>query len=105
MQEQVGITTVKCGSGQEVGADHLQAVAPRLVRSQHQSRGLERLLDHRNLALVELEIHDLRQFRVFSGQLCLNLPADYNKGSAAPYYLKEIGEEAVNRALCKPDDQ
>jgi hypothetical protein len=41
------------------GADHLQALAPGLVRSQHQRCRLQRLLHHRQLALVELEIDDL----------------------------------------------
>jgi hypothetical protein len=36
--------------------DHLQAVASALVASQHQGSGLQCLFDHRDLALVQLEV-------------------------------------------------
>jgi hypothetical protein len=52
LQEHRRVLIVEVRSCQEVGTDHLQAIASRLVRSQHQSRGLNRLLDYRNLGLV-----------------------------------------------------
>ena len=52
---------------QEIRADHLQTVPPRLVRSEHESRRLDCLLDHRDLALVELEVDDFRRTWVIEG--------------------------------------
>ena len=46
---------VQVGSSQKVCADHFQAVAARSVTSEHQSRRLDRFLNDRHLALVQLE--------------------------------------------------
>ena len=63
----VGSSLSEIRSCQEVRADHLQTVAPRLVRSQHQSCRLNRLLDDRNLGLVQLEVDNLPRFRLPPG--------------------------------------
>ena len=55
-----GLPAVDVRAGQEVGADHLQAVAAGPVRAQHQSCRLDRLLDNRDLTLVDLEVDQLR---------------------------------------------
>jgi hypothetical protein len=41
---------------QEIRTDHLQAVTARFVGTQHQGCSVERLLDDRYLALVDLEV-------------------------------------------------
>src|SRR5271157_4609256 len=56
--------------------DHLQTVAPRLVRPEHQIRGFDRLLDDRDLTLIDLEIDQLRRLAVLAGQLFLYLPLE-----------------------------
>src|ERR1035438_20179 len=61
---------------QEVGADHLQTVAARFVASEHQSRYLQCLLDHRNLVLVDFEVDQLRRFLFFSCQFLLHCPRE-----------------------------
>src|SRR5689334_12860843 len=52
------VALIEVGAGQEVSADHLQTIAAGFIRSQHHGRRLNRLLDDRDLALVELEIDD-----------------------------------------------
>src|SRR2546430_16789490 len=68
----MGITIVQIRSSQKVGTDHLQAVAAGAIASQHQSRCFQRLLNDRDLALVELEINDLTRLSFFPGQLLLD---------------------------------
>src|SRR5438270_10678543 len=45
---------------QKIGTDHLQAIASRFVRAKHQRRRFDCLFDDWNLALVELEINNVR---------------------------------------------
>jgi hypothetical protein len=72
VQKQVGI--VQVGSREEIRADHLQTITPRFVSSQHESCGLDRLLNHRDLTLVQLEVDDFPGFGFSPGQLLLDLP-------------------------------
>ena len=58
---------------EKIRADHLQAVAPRLVRSEHQADGFKGLLDHSQLALVNLEIKNLPGLRFFAGEMVFDL--------------------------------
>ncbi len=46
------VTVIQVRSRQEVGADHFQTVPARFIRAEHQSCSIHRLLDHRNLALI-----------------------------------------------------
>ena len=46
-------------AGQKISADHLETVTTRFLTTEHQRSGLQRLLDHRELALVHLEIEHL----------------------------------------------
>ena len=64
LQENLAIFIFYVRSCQEVGADHLHAVAPRFVCSQHQSRSLDRLVDDWYLAFVQVEINNLPRFRL-----------------------------------------
>jgi hypothetical protein len=61
-QQDLGVTVLDVGPGQKVSTDHLQTVPPRLVGSEHESRPIDRLFDHRSLALVDLEIDQLARF-------------------------------------------
>jgi hypothetical protein len=63
------ISIFKVCPREEVGTGHFQAISARLVTPEHQSRRLNRLLDYRDLALVELEVDDLRWFG-----FCLSAP-------------------------------
>ena len=56
VQQYLRIAVVQVCARQEIRTDHLQTVAAGFVSSQHQGRRVDRLLDHRNLALVDLEI-------------------------------------------------
>src|SRR5690348_18011859 len=56
-------------SRKKVSTDHLQTVAAGAVASQHQSCRFQGLLDHWDLALVQLEIDDLPGLGLSSGQL------------------------------------
>ena len=62
VQQYLRIAVVQVCSCQEIRTDHLQTVAAGFVSSQHQGRRVDRLLDHRNLALVDLEIDNFRRF-------------------------------------------
>jgi hypothetical protein len=44
-QQNLGIVAVQTSSGQKVRTNHLQTVAPRLVQTEHKSRGFDRLFD------------------------------------------------------------
>jgi hypothetical protein len=57
-----------------MGADHLQAVTARLVRSEHKSGSFDSLLDHGQLALKELEIDNLPRLSFFAGEMLLTSP-------------------------------
>ena len=58
LQQDFRISIVEMCSRKEISANHFQAVAARFVRTQHQSRGLDGLLNDRELAFIELEVHD-----------------------------------------------
>src|SRR5579864_415426 len=77
MQEQLRIAAVETSSCQEIGADHLQTIPPRFVAAEHQSRGLDRLLNDWDLALVEFEVDNLPRFGVLSGQLLFDLSLEF----------------------------
>ena len=62
-QKSILVAGLQAHSRQKIRADHLQAIASRFVAPEHQSRCFERLLDHRQLALVGLEIEDLPRLR------------------------------------------
>ena len=53
VEQDVWVAVVQ--ASKKVGTDHFQAVAARFVRAQHQGCRLDRLLDDRDLALVDLE--------------------------------------------------
>jgi len=57
VQKQVGI--VQVGPRQEIRADHLQTITTGFVAPEHQSRSLDCLLNHRDLALVQLEVNGI----------------------------------------------
>ena len=53
------IAACRVRAGQEIGADHLQTVAARSIRAEHEGRGLDRLLHNGKLALKEFEIDEI----------------------------------------------
>ena len=63
------IPIFKTRPGQEIRTDHLQAISPRFVLTEHESGDLERLLDYRNLALVELELDNLPRLSFLARQM------------------------------------
>jgi hypothetical protein len=63
----------KVGARQEIGADHLQAISSRFVSAKHQRNRFQGLLDHGQLALVNLEIENLPGLRFFAGQMSFDL--------------------------------
>src|SRR5271165_615950 len=74
------MVAVQRGAGEKVRTDHLQAVAPRLVRPEHQSRGLDRLFDDRDLTLIDLEIDQLRRLAVLARQFPFHFPLELRLG-------------------------
>ena len=60
------------GAREKIGTDHLEAIASRFISSEHQACCFEGLLDHRKLALVQLEIGDLLRLGLFPCQLSFN---------------------------------
>src|SRR5271167_3747512 len=72
-QQNLGASTFQMRPRQEIRADHLQTIPPRLVRSEHESRRIDRLFDHRRLAPVDLEIDQLTRFGIPPGQFLLHL--------------------------------
>ena len=62
----------KIGARKKIGTDHLEAIASRFISSEHQACCFEGLLDHRKLALVQLEIGDLLRLGLFPCQLSFN---------------------------------
>jgi hypothetical protein len=87
LQRYLRVAAVDVCPGQEVATDHFQAVASGLVGSQHQSHGLDRLLDNGDLTFVGLEIDRLRGFTVLARQLFLDFPV-------------ELGLRGISLALC-----
>ena len=79
-QEHVGLSAVEVGSRQEIRADHLQTIAAGFVRTQHQGCRLNRLLNHRNLAPVELEVDDLGRFGVLAGEVLIDFALELVPG-------------------------
>ena len=84
-QKSILVARLQARPRQKIRADHLQAVAARLVAPEHQSRCFERLLDHRKLALVSLEIEDLPRLGLFAGQVMIDLALEFLP--AASYWL------------------
>jgi hypothetical protein len=74
VQKQVRTSIVQIRPSQEIRADHLQAITTGFIAPKHESRGLERLLDDRDLALVQLEVDDLPGLRLAAGQFLFDLP-------------------------------
>ena len=73
VEQDLRVTIVQMSSCEEVGANHLQAVAARFVRAQHPPCRLDRLLDDRDLALVELELGDFGRFGVLAREVLVHL--------------------------------
>ncbi len=80
MQQNLRVAAIHVCPSQKICTNHLQAVAPGLVRPEHQGRDLDRLLDHRELALINLEIDQLRRLAVLAGQLFLHFPLQLRLG-------------------------
>jgi hypothetical protein len=72
----LGVILLKICSSEKVRTDHLQAIASRLVCSQHQAGSFDGLLDHRQLTLVKLEVDDLPRFCFLPCQMSLDLPLE-----------------------------
>jgi len=53
VEQDLRVAIVQVRARQEVGADHLQAVTSGFDRAQHPRRRFDRLLEHRDLALVD----------------------------------------------------
>ena len=70
------IGSLEARTRQEIRTDHLQTIATRLVRTQHQRRRFHRLLDYWNLGLVEFEVDNFPGFRVLTGKFLLHLPLE-----------------------------
>jgi hypothetical protein len=60
MQQDIGLAAIQIRTGEEIRAHHLKTVAARFVAAEHHGCGLGRLLDDRNLALVNLENKSVR---------------------------------------------
>jgi hypothetical protein len=73
----------RTNSLQKIRADHLRAVAPRLVTPQHQIRCFKRLLDYRQLALVGLERKNLPRLSSLPGQVFRDLSVEFFLGEFA----------------------
>jgi len=71
-QKHIGLSAIEVGSRQEIRADHLQTIAAGFVRTQHQGCRLNGLLNHRDLALIELEVDDLGRFAVLAGEVLVD---------------------------------
>ncbi len=82
-QERTRIGVLEAGATQEVGADHLQAIAPRFVSPQHQRGCLYGLLHHRQLALVELEVDELPGLGLLAGEVAVDLALELLFGEFA----------------------
>src|SRR5208282_505643 len=76
VEQDLRVAVVQVCSCKEIGADHFQAVAARFVRAQHPRCRLDRLLDDRDLALVDLEVDQFRRLRFLSRQFLLHLPPE-----------------------------
>src|SRR5438876_6532273 len=74
VQQYVWIAVVQVCPRQEIRTDHLQTVPPRLIRAEHQGRCVDGLLNHWNLALVDLEIDNFPGLLLFPAQFLLHLP-------------------------------
>ncbi len=77
LQQGLRIAAIHVSAGEEVGADHLQKVASRLVGARHQIRGLTRLFDYGDLALIDLEKNQLRGFTVQARQFPFHFPSEF----------------------------
>ena len=58
--------------GEEISTNHLQAIAARLTRAEHQCRRFNRSFNHRQLASIEFEINDFPRLRFLASQMLLN---------------------------------
>jgi hypothetical protein len=90
LQEDVWPTVLDVGSCQEIGTDHFQAITAGPIATEHQRRGFNRLLDHWSLALVELEVDNLRWFRLLSSQFLLYCLLELLKTNAGAGLLRYI---------------
>jgi hypothetical protein len=75
LQKRRWVLVIEVRPCQEVGADHFKTVTSGFVRTQHQSRRLNRLLDNRNLSLVQLEVDNLPRFPTPAPSVPSPLPA------------------------------
>ena len=60
-QQNLRIVAIHRGPGEEVSTDHLEAITPGFARSEHQSRGFDRLLDDRNLTFNDSLERDIAE--------------------------------------------
>ena len=56
----------------KIGADHFQAIPARFVSPQHQGSRFQGLLNHWQLAFVNLEVGNLPRFRFLSREVMLD---------------------------------
>lgn len=82
----VFLAGLQARSGEEIGADHLQAIAPLFARSEHQRGGLKRLLEDHKLALVDFEIEDLPRLRLFASEVLFDLVLEYFFGQSLAFH-------------------
>lgn len=69
-----GIAIRRVRAGQEIGADHLEAIAARFIRAQHQGCGFDRLLHDGKLALEKFEVDEVERLgSAASCHSCLRL--------------------------------
>ena len=83
-EQSVGVAVLEAGPAEEIGTDHLQAIAPRFVSPQHQRGCLYGLLHHRQLALVELELDDLPGLGLLAGQVAVDLAQMFSASPPCP---------------------
>src|SRR4051794_20122512 len=72
----VGIPAGRMRSSQEICAYHFQTISARPIRAEHESRSVNRFLNDRNLAFVELEINYVRRFGVFARKMFFDLMSE-----------------------------
>jgi hypothetical protein len=95
LQKHLGILVIEIGSGQQVSTNHSPA-ASGLIAAQHQSRRFDRLLNEGQLALVQLEVHNLPWFHFPPGSLS-RPPAE-----TAPWASGELGATRLhNRSAAR----
>jgi hypothetical protein len=65
---------------QKIRANHLRTVTTRLLTTEDQRNGLECLLDHRQLAFLNLEVKLVPWLRSFTCEASLHFPFEFTLG-------------------------